>query len=287
MGFVAVLRELWRFRMSVLTAAVFALAVAVLLMFRVSIPGGIESRQYQVGIASTTALVDTPSSQVVDLGDTGSDVGSLSARASLLASLMTSSPIKDEIARRAGVAPDALIAIPPSSDAAGAAPAQSGVVAGDRQAVVLKAKVPALESGEVPIIAVETQAPDARRAATLADEAISVLQSHLESVAATGKVPADRRIVVRQLGPARAGVIRRGPGPLLAIVGAIAVLGLSCGGLLGISWLVRVWRGGPDGPDGADTDAGPREPAFFDWEDMGDESHEDVRLVDVAARSHS
>src|SRR4051812_42369202 len=103
MELVAILRLLWRRRAVVAALAVVAVVVGLSAAYRIG-PGGLESRQHDVGIGSVTALVDTPSSLVVDLGgDTGADIGTLSARANLLASLMTSSPIKDEIARRARI----------------------------------------------------------------------------------------------------------------------------------------------------------------------------------------
>jgi hypothetical protein len=277
LGFVGVLRELWRFRVPVLAAALFALVVGVLLMFRVSVPGGIESRRYDVGLASTTALVDTPSSQVADLGDTGADVGTLSVRASLLASLMTSSPIKDQIAARAGLPADTLIAIPPSGTGPGAAPPPNVPGTEKPGAIILRASVPTLESGEVPIISVATQAPDAARAARLADQAVAVLREHLESVAGVGKVPAGRRVVVRQLGPARGSLVRRGPGPALAIVASIFVFGLGCAAVLGLSWLVRVWRAGP----AVEEDGRPT--GLVDWDQFGDDDREDAQLMDASS----
>jgi hypothetical protein len=277
MGFVAVLRELWLFRVPVLTAACFALVVGILLMFRVSVPGGIESRRYDVGLATTTALVDTPSSQVVDLGPTGADVGTLSVRASLLASLMTSSPIKEQIAKRAGVAGSNLIAIPPSGTGPGAAPPPAVPGVTKPGAIILRATVPTLESGEVPIISVSTQAPDPARAAKLADQAVAVLREHLDSVAAVGRVPAGRRVVVRQLGPARASLVRRGPGPALAIVAAIAVFAIGCASLLGLSWLVRVWRAGP----AVEEERRPAE--LVDWEQFEDDEREDAQVMGAAS----
>ena len=282
MGFVAVLRELWRFRVPVVAAACFALFVGVLLMFRVSVPGGIDSRRYDVGLASTTALVDTPSSQVVDLGDTGTDVGSLSVRASLLASLMTSSPIKDQIARRAGVNPETLIAIPPSSSGPGATPAPSVPGTEKPNAVILRASVPILESGEVPIISVTTQAPDAASAGKLADQAVAVLRMHLDSVAGQGRVPTKRRVIVRQLGPARASSVRRGPGPALAVMVALAVFGVGCAVLLGLSWLVREWRAQP-----AEEDEQGEPAEVVDWEGFGDDPRDDAQLVDASALRRS
>jgi hypothetical protein len=247
MELVTILRQLWRFRLLVAGAALLATLVALSMTYRIGFPPKLESRQYEVGLGSVTALVDTPSSQVVDLGGkTGANIATLSARASLLASLMTSSPIKDEIARRAGVSVDKLIAAPPSSPAAGAgapsAVSGASVSAADPKANVLRASIPNLESGDIPIIAVDTQAPDAATAARLANASIVVLQAHLETVAGNDRVPLARRVVVRQLGQARSTTVSRGPGKILAIAAALMVFLLACASIVGVSALIRGWR---------------------------------------------
>src|SRR4051794_34884781 len=103
MGAVALLRELWHRRLLVAVVALVAVLAATLMAYHVG-PSGVSSRQHHVGIASTAALVDTPSSQAVDLGGKESaDGATLPGRATLLASLLTSAPLKDEIARAAGI----------------------------------------------------------------------------------------------------------------------------------------------------------------------------------------
>jgi hypothetical protein len=247
MEVVAMLRVLWRYRLLVVVAALLAALVGLSVAYRIGLPPKLESRQYHVGVGSVTALVDTPSSQIVDLGpDTGADITTLAARASLLANLMTSSPIKDEIASRAGVAPDELIAVSPAAAApgAGAAPSVSGasVSAKNPKANILTAKIPNLESGEIPIIAVSTQAPDAAAAARLANESIAVLKAHLQTVAGIDKVPDARRVVVRQLGQARSATVSRGPAPLMAMAAAFFVFVFGCVTILGVFALVNGWR---------------------------------------------
>jgi len=245
MEFVAILRLLWRRRLLVTAAGLLALLIGVSMAYRLGLPP--QSRSYQVGVGSVTALVDTPSSQVVDLGGgAGSDVQTLSGRASLLASLMTSSPIKDEIAARAGVAADAFVTIPPANGGAATAEATGdslgSISPNDRRASILKASIPQLESSQVPIISVRTQAPDAEAAARLANDSIAVLQEHLKSVAGTDKVPAARRVVVRQLGPARSITVSRGAGKTMAIAVTIIVFLLACALIVGVSALARGWR---------------------------------------------
>ena len=243
MELVSILRLLWSKRLLVCVAAVVAALVGYATTFK---PPTLESRQYSVGQGSVTALVDTPSSQVVDLGGSegAADIRTLAARATLLASLMTSSPIKDDIAARAGVDPQKLIAVPPSGEAVGggAGDAPSAKLLNDPRAIVVKARVPTLESGEIPIIAVDTQAPDAEIAEKLANESVTALKNRLQSVAGTDHVPDARRVVVTQLGPARASTQVRGPTPMIGLFAFIVVFLLGCGVIVAVQALVSGWQ---------------------------------------------
>ncbi len=248
MQIITIMRELVRLRVLTGIAALCAVLAGLLITFRYEPPTKFQSRQYDVGVASATALVDTPSSQVVDLGgETGKDVGSLTARATLLASLMTSAPLKDEIAKAAGVNPRLLVTPGPEASGPGASSAaapvsDSSVKLGDRRAYVLKASVPVLQDSQIPVIAISTQAPDATAAARLANQSVAVLKRHLDTVAGSESVPIDRRLVIKQLGPAAAATERKGPGMVLGIIGMILVFGLGIATILGGSWFVRTWR---------------------------------------------
>ena len=241
MGAVAVLRELWRRRLFVAAGAVLAVVAGLFVAYKISLPFSLQSRSYEVGIASTTALVDTPASQVVDLGDSSDgSAAALPGRAALLASLLSTSPLKDEVAKTAGVDPRRLLAGPaPAAGGSGAAmPTGSTVSYSDPQANILT--VTPMEA--LPMLSVETQAPDAVTAAKLSNGAIAVLQSHLDTLTRTDAVPNARRLVVKQLGAARVAVEKRGPSHVLAVITAMFIFGLSCACIIGVSWLVRSWR---------------------------------------------
>lgn len=250
MELITSLRTLWRFRLVVLALGLLSCAVGLTLAYRIEGPTSFTSRQYQVGVASAQALVDTPSSQVADLGSEDTvnvDIATLSARAGLLANLMTTSPMKEEIAARAGIAPDALIAVPPASAEPGAAAAGGAnpgvkIDPNDPNAHILKVTIPELQSGQIPIIAIRTQAPDEQAAARLANQAIAVLERRLSSVANDDRVPADRRVVVRRLGAAQTTLEAHGPGKTIAVAAALALFLLGCGLVLGLIAFIRSWR---------------------------------------------
>src|SRR3954451_16509498 len=109
---VTILRELWRARREVALSASIALAVGLLVVYRPVLPNSIESRRYEVGVASPRMLLATPASQVVAVAPTGG--ADLGGHASLLANLMGEGDVKATIARRAGLTPSQLVTVTPA-----------------------------------------------------------------------------------------------------------------------------------------------------------------------------
>jgi hypothetical protein len=262
MTVVSVLRELWSRRLLVAVGLALALGVATLMAFSVTlgVPPDFKSRQYIVGIASSAVLIDSPSSQVADLGggsEAGpqADVGSLSARARLLANLMSTSPLKDRIARRAGIAPSTLIARAPAGpgittpDPATPLSTGSTISPSDPNANILTITV----NETLPILSADSQAPDTDIAAKISAAAVTELPLYLRSVASTDRVPNAQQLVVKPLGPARYATVQHGPRRMFAIIAAIVLFCMWCAGILVIAGFARAWkqadedesRGGP------------------------------------------
>jgi hypothetical protein len=262
MKLLAAIRRVWRRRILLVVAVLLAGVVGVAITRQIP---SLKTRQYQVGIASASALIDTSRSQVGDLSlDTGSDVGTLAARASLLANLMATSQIKDDIARRAGISPSQLIATPPA--AAGVASSSTPDVPlasanpSSPKASILNISVPSLQAGIMPIILVGTQAATPALAARLANAAFAALQADVDSVAAADKVPGIHRLAVRQLGPAVSGLASRGPGMVEGVLGAVVTFLLICGAFIAIPSLRAAWRrAGETETDAAEDDSAPAE----------------------------
>jgi hypothetical protein len=238
---ITILRELWRLRYIVALGGVLAIAIALMTAYRVSLaPPKLESRQYHVGVASARMLIDTPDSQVVDLNPKGADT--LSSRASLLANLMVSSPVKSIIARNAGIPADRLVAIAPAAPGGPTAPTPLS------QRATEAAKAPGtylltLQADEtLPIISIDAQAPTANEAARLANATTAGLRDYLRSVAGAQNVPAARQIVVSGLGAAQAADVVRGPRRLFAIAAFVLVFGFACFSVIMISGIARGWR---------------------------------------------
>jgi hypothetical protein len=230
---VTILRDLWHLRRVVAIIALAAALAGLAVGYRISFPAKLESRRYRVGVATARLLVDTPTSQVIEVTPQGSDT--LVSRATLFAGLMVHGVVHDVIAHRAGLAPRQI-----ETMAASATGDPAGGPAG-RRGYVLTAKVLTRTGGDqLPIIQIDTQAPDAKAAGNLANAAMAGLRDYLRSQAAD--VPIPERLQVTGLGAAQAGTVLRGPGHGVAVVAMLVLFGLGCGTLLVAHTVRRDWR---------------------------------------------
>jgi hypothetical protein len=230
---VTILRALWRRRIEVCLVAVLAIATGWALAYGMSFPP--KSRTYTVGVATTSILVDTPKSQVVEIDPKGSDT--LASRANVLVNLMVDGEIKNAIARRVGLSPEQLIASSQApADAAPATPLTA------RSYAFMTSVALTSDMAELPIIRVETQAPNVKQAIKLANAAVTGLGDYLDSKAAAETVSDTRRLRVRALGTAQGHDSTRGPGRMMALAAAIFVFLAGCAIILAMSALVRGWR---------------------------------------------
>jgi hypothetical protein len=255
---VKILRLLWRYRLCVAVGVALALVVGVLIVYKVTLgfPPAFESHQYNVGVASAEVLVDSPSSQVADVGGgtVRTDVTALTARARLLANLMAASPLKDQIARRAGVDPRTFVASAPSIEPTKKPTTLQAAPTGPGSNVLT-----VYFNETLPIITADAQAANEVVAARISSAAVAELGQYLKSVAALDKVPDARKLVVDPLGQARFGTVQRGARKLYAIFAFVLVLALWCGAIVLVATLARGWRqaaadeeeGAPAGPPAA------------------------------------
>jgi hypothetical protein len=236
MDTVTILRDLWRARWVVLVVWLVALLAGTAVLYKISWPFTLETRKYEVGVATTSILIDTPSSQVVEIAPKGSDT--LGVRANLIASLMVDGTLKATIARNAGLDPDDLVGISSTAVAQGAVPE-----AHDRHAPVLTTRVVTDNDGsELPIIQIEAQAGDATAAARLASAALGGLKEYLDSKAAAQRITNAERLQVSGLGASQAQTVARGPKDAFGLAAVIFVFGFGCAGILAALALARAWR---------------------------------------------
>jgi hypothetical protein len=238
---VKILRELSRRKRLVALVLGVAFLTGFLLAFRPGIPP--QSRQYKVWLASSDILVDTRDSQVVAVGGRAPDLPTLAARANLVGNLMTSGPLKDAIAKKAGMPSRELTVVPPPNvSTPGIAPAPVKTPA-SRGVPDAEATILTLSTDEtLPILHVVAQAPTEERARRLSGATIVGLRRYLGSVAAAQHIRTAHQLVVRQFGAPLASVAIRGLPRRFALAATIILALLGCGAIVGGSWFIRSWR---------------------------------------------
>lgn len=304
MDTVTILRQLWRRRRLVAGVCVFAVLIGAALHFRLP---SFQSRSYDVGVATVNILVDTPSSQVVNVAPRGSDT--TGARASLLASLMVGGEIKSMIAKRMGINPNQLVgntdAVTNLSSPTGGA-ATGTNTAPPENGYGFTTQVPTDSQGdELPIISLSTQAPTQARASQLANASVAALQEFMKTKAVSEGIADADRLQVNGMGIPQATVQARGPSRLLVLVVMLIVFVAGCAAILGVDALVKGWREAaaqeeelvdesePEDPELADAvyaDPDDLDDAFMDLPeaDFATNPERDGRTVgaEVAHKSH-
>lgn len=233
MTLVRTLKELWRRRLLVTVAALLAALVAIVACFQVSLsPPSVAQRSEASGAGSIGILVDSARSP---LADTARDVTGLTARAGVLARVMAGGNVVREIAAKAGVPVNQIavsgpVALP--GEAAGSGEASSALPYG----------ISFSQSGELPVIAVETRAPTVAEARALAAAAPDAIRRVVRTVQAQQRTPAAKQVQFRDLGPAQAKVVEESSGARMALVVFLVVFGLLLLAIIGWPRLVEAWR---------------------------------------------
>jgi hypothetical protein len=249
MGIAAIIFELRSRRRAVACVAVLAILAGGAIGYNLfSFPP--KSRQYAVGTGSAQVLIDTPQSQLVAVNPPGSIT--IGTRAVLLANLMVNGPIKNLIAQQAGLPPGQLYGIAasgsgvatsaPTSLSSGPPPARGYVLTTTVQSDAALASSPA--GSELPIIDIETQAPDVAGAARLANAAVAGLQQYVASQANADGLTASQRLLVKSFAAVQAAETTRGAGTGTVLVVAIVLFVAGCALILFIPRLKNASRGG-------------------------------------------
>lgn len=206
----ALLHQLWRYKGGVAVCLAFAVLMSLWSLYHVSVlPPGLTPRHLQIGAASTTVMVDARKSKVVDLRANTQDLASLTTRADLLSNVMASSPVRQFIARRAGVAADQVVAtaslgtdLPRSALEPGSERRSSDLIAQTDHYRLAISVNPAQ-----PLIYVNAQAPTGAGAARLADAAVDGLNDYLKMMADTEGIAPRARTRLVQFGRAQGGIV--------------------------------------------------------------------------------
>jgi hypothetical protein len=238
MWFAGLLAKLWAARNGVAVALGIAVLAVILVSFRVAmgLPPSFESRRHTVALAATSLQLDSVPSRVVDgSGDTGNNIKTLSDRASLLGALLASRPVKQDIARSLNIAPRRVVVTMFTTFAERTRLLKNGMTPPaqpSRDSIVIDVKDPKLDEGFSPIIQIHTEAQDAKLAVAAVDASVNALRAYVVGTADRDGVPPERRMVFRQLEPARYAEEARGPGLFIALAVGLVVFGGGCAAVL-------------------------------------------------------
>ena len=223
----------------VAASALIAALCAICSVYRVSLlPPKLEPRGLQASGATTHVLVDLPKSALTDRSVSWEYFGHISTRADLLARLMASAPAVEQIARRAGIAPDLIAAVAPVTASVQAVLTEPGSEQRAREILLSRRRyrLEAHARPRTPIIDIYTQAPSTREAERLGDAAIAGMRDHLRNLAGGASASPADQVVLRQLGTPRGAVITPGAKPKVAGLTFFVVFALA----LSILQLLRV-----------------------------------------------
>lgn len=243
-----ILRELSRHRRWLALGAVLALVVGTTTAYRPTwSPPGLQDRSFQVGAGSTSVVIDSRQSTIIDLAGT---VDPLAQRAETYARYGSSAPVRDRIARKVDIPPEALVATADAGGEVGSEQRASELVEEDQSYRIAFTAV----EGQ-PLIDITAQAPKGGTAVELADAAAASLSEYIQLQQDSQRIPAVRRVTVRQIGPAEGGVFNSGVNLTTAILATVATFIGFCLLVLLLGRLLAEWRrsgagaaGGPGAP---------------------------------------
>jgi hypothetical protein len=221
------IRALWRSRLVLAAGLLLAIAAGSKLAPVTPAPSG---------VASASVVIDTPRSELVNTLPYGAK--SLPWRAATVSGLMSSAPVKRDIARAARVPPsriavlDSVLAAPlidASLPKAAAAAAQT-----TQEPYVLITHA----DGLLPVVFFEAAAPTVAEAARLARAATAAVKTAV----ATSNTLRLQPIVIETGAAVQTHEVHSSSGPLLGVGIAVVLFALWCGCVLVIPVLARSWR---------------------------------------------
>ena len=245
MGFGKRLSELWRLKAGVAVCLILALTAALWSLQNISLfPPKLTARSLEMATASTHVVVDTPRSTLLDLRQNTYELEALTKRAVLLGNVIANGPVKESIARRAGIPVEALrvetpltIRQPRPRVEGGKGKSASDILRStDQYRLNIQANPTA------PVLDIYAQTPTTRSAEVLANVAVGSLQTYLAKLAQTQSTPETQQIQLIQLGTARGDVINKGVHWQVALVAFFLTFALACASLIFVSRVSRGWR---------------------------------------------
>jgi hypothetical protein len=224
MDVIGAIRVLRTHRLLVFAALLISVAIGVFACYKVTpkLPPKFESRRTEIGLSTAQVLIDTPQSQIADTNAVADDPG-IYAQATLLADVMATAPVQQEISQALKLPPGVLVVTPPPSSIAVPIRASPLAVAGTALSGRGVWKLSVSTDPSLPIIGFSGSAPTVADAGRLVDEAMKILPARLDLVASAQHIPGSRKLVVNVIDPTRVGVGWAGARKSTGILVAVAV----------------------------------------------------------------
>jgi hypothetical protein len=239
------MRKLWHLKAGVAVSLAFALLVGVWSIDRISLsPPGLTPRALDMATAATHVIVDTPTSQLIDLRQDTYSVEGLRNRSVLLGNVIASSSVQQRIAQRAHVPVDLLRIQAPLTPEQTAPPVDSENArhTSDLAKSTNQYRIDIKANPTVPMLDIYAQTPTAESAAALANAAVDELKAYLAGLAATQGTPPADRIHALQLGRATGVVINHGAKWQVAFLAFLLTLAISCATVIFVARVRAGWR---------------------------------------------
>jgi hypothetical protein len=245
MDFGARLQALWRIKAGVGACLALALIAALWSLGNVSLfPPKVSARSLEMATASTHVVVDTPSSTLLDLRQDSYQLEGLTKRAVLLGNVIANGPVRESIARQAGIPVEALRVDAPLT----AKQPQARIEAGKEKKAsdILRSndqyRLNIQANPTVPMFDIYAQTPTAESAEALANAAVKGLKAYLADLARSESTPETQQIQLLQLGAARGTVINEGVNWQVAFLVFVLTFALACATLIFLSRVTMGWR---------------------------------------------
>jgi hypothetical protein len=237
------MRTLWRLKVGVVVSLALALLAATWSVEKISLsPFALTPRSLEMATATTHVLIDTQTSQLIDLRQDTYAVDGLKNRAVLLGNVVASSAVQAKIAARAGVPVERLRIQAPLTTSQPAPPVDSEntrhttdiLKSTDQYRVNIKV------NPTVPMIDIYSQTPTAESAAALGNAAAGEMKDYMAEVTAQQDIPLEDQVRATQLGRAHGVIINHGVKWQTAFIVFALTLGICCASVI---FLGRVWAG--------------------------------------------
>ncbi|MGA8365344.1 MAG: hypothetical protein WB709_12615 [Solirubrobacteraceae bacterium] len=240
MEFALVLRELARQRRLLMVGVLVAGLAAVLSVYRLD-GLKLKPRSLQYSSASTKVFVDTSSSV---LGNLSQSFEPLQSRATVYANFMASPTVLNLIGQRSGIPGDQIYAAGPIDPLVPRIVQEPTAV--QRNVQITGETTPYRlnfnSDPNLPTIGIFAQAPTTAQSVRLANAAVAGLQQYVVSLEEADHVPQSSRVVIRQLGEAKGGVVDGGISKAVAMLVFVAVFVMWCVLMLLFARFRDTWR---------------------------------------------